>query len=204
MRRVTDGTGSPSSGGQSPTNEARASRIRLLEQELERKKLEKLRKSKEVLASQSPPGVTTLDDDGQFDHLSTKKRNGEGSLSDDEGNKSFSKSRGSLLGEEDLLETKKKRFSDYSSSGSIAAGDKDRRRKALHAFAAKIDWNDLRLVKKLGEGSFGVVWEGECFQGPVAIKVREEKGETSLSFFFLFAKEHFSLELTSCVYRFPR
>jgi serine/threonine protein kinase len=29
----------------------------------------------------------------------------------------------------------------------------------------------LKFVRKLGEGSFGTVWAGECFEAPVAIKV---------------------------------
>ncbi len=36
--------------------------------------------------------------------------------------------------------------------------------------SSEIDEKDIKKVKRLGEGCFGVVWKGECYSLPVAIK----------------------------------
>eukprot|EP01087_Luapelamoeba_hula_P021694 TRINITY_DN762_c0_g1_i9.p1 TRINITY_DN762_c0_g1~~TRINITY_DN762_c0_g1_i9.p1 ORF type:complete len:1141 (+),score=200.87 TRINITY_DN762_c0_g1_i9:21-3443(+) len=55
--------------------------------------------------------------------------------------------------------------------GDVLAELKRTRIKKLGTLAAAIEMSDLKLERKLGEGSFGVVYLGYCFEGPVAIKV---------------------------------
>jgi len=152
--------GSSKSAPASPVLEAKKSRqdrIWELERELEKKKLAKQRRSEELaLRLSSSKGY------GESPVLHTRA-NRNVSKSDDDEEKEINK-KGSILRAEEKEKTKKKRLS--------ADTRKVKSSPYLRAFASKIDRKDLKLVRKIGEGSFGIVWEGECFQGPVAIKVR--------------------------------
>jgi hypothetical protein len=185
-----------------PTSPAQGRRARIweLERELEKKKQEKLQRSRgrNSFRASDPSIASALNSNNNFDDNSAyssnnnaspttptlklssplrenqtpeeKKRKSDrkASLSDDE-EKRERREKGAVLQSDEKQRIKKKNH--LSANFPSLKDRKVRSSPQLRAFASKIDRKDLKLVRKIGEGSFGVVWEGECFQGPVAIKV---------------------------------